>query len=233
MAISIKSVSAGYGKFEVLRDLSSEIPQGDCRLIIGPNGAGKTTLLRCLFGMLKIRTGDIIIDEQRVDGLGARKLLDLGVAYVPQESTVFPIMSVEDNLLMGAFQRPGMARDEVDKAFDRFPILKKRRTSQAKTLSGGERRMLEVGRALMGDPKILMLDEPSLGLSPTMMSLVLEQVSTINSMGVTVIIVEQKVKVGLKIAKNVSVLRLGSFVKEGTAAEAQNSDWLEAALYGN
>ena len=230
--LKLVDINAAYGRFTVLRGISTTIPVGDCRLIIGPNGAGKTTLLRVLFGLLKPTRGTVHFNDDELTGLPARALLARGIAYVPQQPSIFPQMTVQDNLEMGLFQ---VARPEpamIAGIFARFELLARRRDMQARTLSGGERRLLELARALMIKPRVLLLDEPSMGLSPVMMDLVLNEVAGINAAGVTVILVEQRVKAAVAIAKSVSVLRLGQIVQEGSAADARNPAWLANALYG-
>ena len=230
--LTLADIHASYGRFTVLRGISTTIPIGDCRLIIGPNGAGKTTLLRVLFGLLKPTRGTVHLDHDELTGLPARALLDRGIAYVPQQPSIFPQMTVKDNLEMGLFQVTRPDPTMISGIFDRFNLLARRRDMQAQTLSGGERRLLEVARALMTKPRVMLLDEPSMGLSPVMMNLVLNEVFQINANGVTVILVEQRVRAAVAIAKSISVLRLGRIVQEGTAAEANDPAWLADALYG-
>lgn len=231
--LSVDGIHAAYGRFPVLRGISTRVDDGDCRLIVGPNGAGKTTLLRVLFGLLKPTQGKVHLDDGEITGLAVRQLLDRGVAYVPQQPSIFPQMTVKDNLLMGLFQvartGPGMISD----VFDRFDLLARRSNMQAQTLSGGERRILELARALMTKPSVLLLDEPSLGLSPVMMDVVMNEISRVNAGGATVVLVEQRVRVALTVAKSISVLRLGKIVHEGTAADASDDSWLANALYGS
>ena len=231
--LNIKNLHAGYGRFLVLRGLNLTVPDGDFRLIIGPNGAGKTTLLRALFGLLKPAQGVVSLYDREITGLPARNLLDLGIAYTPQQSSIFPQLTVQDNLEMGLFQVSSPDSKMIENIFDRFDLLARRRTARAQTLSGGERRLLELARALMSKPKLLLLDEPSLGLSPVIMDRVLREVSEINSTGVTVILVEQRVKAAAAVAKSISVMRLGQVVQEGMASDARDARWLKNALYGS
>lgn len=232
MTLQVEGLHAGYGRFTVLRGVSTSVPDADFRLIIGPNGAGKTTLLRTLFGLLRPSSGKIRFEGRDITALPARTLLGLGIAYVPQQPSIFPHMTVRDNLEMGLFQMRQADRHVVDAMFERFELLARRRDMQAQTLSGGERRLLELARALMTRPRVLLLDEPSLGLSPVMMDVVLAELAAINHDGVTVLLVEQRVKAAASVAKSISVVRLGTIVQEGTAAEARNADWLAKALYG-
>jgi ABC-type branched-subunit amino acid transport system ATPase component len=231
--LKLENVSAGYGRFTVLHEVTSEIRTGDFRVIIGPNGAGKTTLLRTIFGLIRPNSGRIILDGRDIAGQDPRKLLDAGVAYVPQQPSIFPQLTVEDNLAMGLFRLKRPDPSLVSKTLDRFDLLARRRGTQAQALSGGERRLLELARALMTSPQLLMLDEPSLGLSPVMMERVLQELRRINAEGVTVVLVEQRVKVAAPAAKSIGVLRLGRFVQEGSGREANDPKWLAEAIYGS
>ncbi len=230
--LEIRDVAAGYGRFTVLRGVSTRVAAGDFRVVIGPNGAGKTTLLRTVFGLLRPSAGRVHLDGKDVTGLSPRALLDLGVAYVPQQPSIFPQLTVRDNLEMGLYQVAKPDRSVVGAMLERFELLGRRRDTPARALSGGERRLLELARALMIRPRLLMLDEPSLGLSPVMMNRVLDEVASINASGVTVLRVEQRVKAAAAIARSISVLRLGTIVQEGSAAEAADPQWLAAAIYG-
>jgi len=231
--IRFENVHAGYGRFTVLRDISTEIEAGDCRIVIGPNGAGKTTMLRTIFGLIKPTQGRIFVNGEDITGMPPRALLDRGVAYVPQQSSIFPRLTVRDNLEMGLFQVERSDPAAIDGIFERFDLLARRHDTHAQALSGGERRLLELARALMIRPKLLLLDEPSLGLSPVMMERVLGEVADINRTGVTVLLVEQRVKAALTVAKTVSVLRLGTIVQEGTKSDAADPKWLADAIYGS
>ena len=230
--LEIDDVAAGYGRFTVLRGVSTRVAAGDFRVVIGPNGAGKTTLLRTVFGLLRPCAGRVRLDGRDVTGLAPRALLDLGVAYVPQQPSIFPQLSVRDNLEMGLYQVAKPDASVVGGMLERFELLGRRRDTPARALSGGERRLLELARALMIRPRLLLLDEPSLGLSPVMMGKVLGEVAAINASGVTVLLVEQRVKAAAAIAKSISVLRLGAIVQEGNAADAADPGWLAVAIYG-
>jgi branched-chain amino acid transport system ATP-binding protein len=232
MTLRLSDVHAGYGRFSVLHGIELAVPDGDLRLIVGPNGAGKTTMCRAIFGLIRPTSGKISAGDTDITRMSPRAMLDRRIAYVPQEPSIFPHLTVEDNLEMGLFQGgDGSARGLLQEVFDRFELLGKRRKSLARTLSGGERRLLELARALMVRPRMLILDEPSLGLSPIMMDLILREIVEINKQGVTIILVEQRVKAAAPVAKSISVLRLGRIVKNGTAQDACDEQWLAHALY--
>lgn len=230
--LKLDEIYAGYGRFTVLQGISTQIADGDFRVIIGPNGAGKTTLLRAIFGIVKPSRGSVSLAGADVTGAPPRRLLDSGVAYVPQQPSIFPQLSVQDNLELGLFQVSNPNSQMISEVFDRFELLARRRTTKAAALSGGERRLLELARALMIKPRLLMLDEPSLGLSPVMMERVLRELVQINAEGVTILLVEQRVKAAIAVAKSISVIRLGRIVKEASTAEASDPKWLANAIYG-
>ena len=230
--LTLNAVRSGYGRFAVLHGVDLEIPSGDLRVIIGPNGAGKSTLLKVIFGLLGAWSGKVEVDGADVTNYSPRKLLARHVAYVPQHPSIFPHLSVADNLEMGLFQIGGRDRSVLNGVFDRFELLGRRRKVSAQSLSGGERRLLEIARALMIRPRILLLDEPSLGLSPVMMSMILREAVRINDDGVTVVLVEQRIKAALSIAKSLSVLRLGRIVHSGRPEIAHDSRQLGELLYG-
>jgi branched-chain amino acid transport system ATP-binding protein len=231
--LEIENIHAGYGRFTVLRGVSTRIASGDFRLVIGPNGAGKTTLMRTLFGLLKPSSGRVRFDGKDITDLPPRALLDLGVSYVPQQPSIFPQLTVRDNLEMGLYQSSRPDRNVINTMLERFELLGRRSDTPARAISGGERRLLELARALMIRPRLLMLDEPSLGLSPVMMNKVLSEVAAINAAGVTVVLIEQRVMAAAAMAKSISVIRLGAIVQEGSAAQASDSKWLAEAIYGS
>jgi ABC-type branched-subunit amino acid transport system ATPase component len=213
--------------------VSLDVAPAECTLVIGPNGAGKTTLLRTIFGLVRPMKGKVLFCDEDITGLSPRALLDRGIAYVPQQSSIFPRLTVRDNLEMGLFQSGRADPKLIEDVFERFELLARRRDTHAQALSGGERRLLELARALMIRPRLLMLDEPSLGLSPVMMERVLREIAQITENGVTVLLVEQRVKAALAVANTVGVLRLGKIVQKGTKAEAANPQWLADAIYGS
>lgn len=231
--IRIEGIYAGYERFIVLRGVSFDVAPEQCTLLIGPNGAGKTTLLRTVFGLVKPTRGRVLYGGEDITGLPPRALLDRGIAYVPQRPSIFPRLTVRDNLEMGLFQAGRSDAKLIDGVFERFELLARRRDTQAQALSGGERRLLELARALIIKPRLLMLDEPSLGLSPVMMERVLREITRIVENSVTVLLVEQRVKAALAVASAVGVLRLGKIVERGTKAEAVDPNWLANAIYGS
>ena len=209
MTVRITDVYAQYGQFMVLNGATIDVPTSDLRVIIGLNGAGKSTLAKCLFGLLKVTRGTIHLDERDITNAPSRALLKMGIAYVPQRPSIFPQLTVTDNLEMGLFLSKGDRTAAIESVFDRFQLLAQRRKTLAQALSGGERRLLEIARALMINPRVLVLDEPSLGLSPKMLGMIFDETRAINNAGVTVILIEQRIRAALTIAKSLSVLRLG------------------------
>jgi branched-chain amino acid transport system ATP-binding protein len=213
--LRLSDIWAQYGQFTVLNGIDLDVPGGDLRVIIGLNGAGKSTMAKCMFGLLKVTRGTVKLGDSDITNAPPRTLLNLGIAYVPQRPSIFPQLSVEDNLEMGLFQVQRDYGAALEGVFNRFELLARRRRTLAQALSGGERRLLEIARALMVNPRILILDEPSLGLSPRMLDTIFGEVKRINSEGVTVILIEQRIRAALTIAKSLSVLRLGRVAFSG------------------
>ncbi len=230
MTLRITDIYAQYGQFMVLNGATIDVPTGDLRVVIGLNGAGKSTLAKCLFGLLKVTRGTIHLDERDITNASSRVLLKLGIAYVPQRPSIFPQLTVADNLEMGLFLFKGDRTAALESVFDRFQLLAQRRKTLAQALSGGERRLLEIARALMINPSILVLDEPSLGLSPKMLGMIYDETRAINGAGVTVILIEQRIRAALTIAKSLSVLRLGSVVFTGDPQAAADPRRLSELL---
>jgi branched-chain amino acid transport system ATP-binding protein len=222
MNLAMRGIRAQYGQFMVLNGLDFDVPAGDLRVVIGLNGAGKSTMAKCLFGLLKVAAGRVTLGDADITNAPPRALLNLGVAYVPQRPSIFPHLSVQDNLEMGLFQVRRDDRAALEGVFNRFALLAQRRRTLAQALSGGERRLLEIARALMVQPRILILDEPSLGLSPKMLGVIFEEIHRINGDGVTVILIEQRIRAALTVARSLSVLRLGRVVFTGDPAEARD-----------
>lgn len=220
--LKVTDLRAGYGKAEVLHGLNIEAQRGSVITVIGPNGAGKSTFLNTLMGILPGK-GRIEFDGQSIENLTLEERVMLGIALVPEKRELFGTMSVEDNLVLGGYRqmRIGNAqwRSRLDDVFDLFPRLKERRQQEAGTLSGGERQMLAVGRALMSHPSLLMLDEPSLGLAPLIVKDIFSIIETLRQTGVTIVLVEQNARAALAVADQGYVLEMGEIGLSGPAAE--------------
>lgn len=201
---------AGYDRHVIVHEVSIEVLRGEIVCIIGPNGSGKSTLLKALYGFLRPMAGRVLFLGEDITGLSPQARLAMGIAFVPQGRSVFPLMSVQENLELGAYLQPERAREAVDRVFAIFPRLAERRRQQAGTMSGGEQRMLEIGRALMLDPQMMLLDEPSAGLSPAFAKTAFEIVGKLNEEhGLTVLMIEQNARDGLQLADRGYVLESG------------------------
>jgi branched-chain amino acid transport system ATP-binding protein len=220
--LRIRDLHAGYGRAEVLHGIELDAAEGSVVTVIGPNGAGKSTLLNALMGVLPAR-GGIEFQGQSIAALSLEERVMLGIALVPEKRELFGSMPVEDNLVLGGFRqlrlRNARWRDQLDTVYALFPRLKERRTQLAGTLSGGERQMLAVGRALMSAPKLLMLDEPSLGLAPLVVQEIFRTVSALRATGVTILLVEQNARAALEVADQGYVLEMGSVSLQGAARD--------------
>jgi branched-chain amino acid transport system ATP-binding protein len=220
--LDVQSLSAGYGKAEVLRELSLSAGQGQVVTVIGPNGAGKSTLLGALMGLLPAR-GRIVFDGQDISRLTLEERVMAGLALVPERRELFGTMSVEDNLVLGGWRPLKLGqrdwKDGLEQVFTLFPRLKERRAQLSGTLSGGERQMLAIGRALMGRPKLLMLDEPSLGLAPLIVRDIFTIIRQLRAQGVSILLVEQNARAALEVADHGHVLETGDLVLQGPASE--------------
>ena len=214
--LSIEKLKAGYGEMEILHDIDLRIGEGQSLCLIGPNGAGKSTILHSIFGFTRIFSGDISIDGKQITSLTPNeKLKDSGIAYILQDNSVFPSMTVEENLLMGGFllDKTDDAKKAVDDVFSEYDRLKKRRNNKASSLSGGERRLLEIARALIMNPKVLLVDEPSIGLEPRFINMVFEILGDLQkNQGKTIIMVEQNAKKGLEFSDIGYVIVSGELV---------------------
>jgi branched-chain amino acid transport system ATP-binding protein len=232
--LSLAAVSAGYGSFQALFGVSLEIARGEAVGVIGPNGAGKTTLMRVISGMLPMRQGTMTFDGEAIGGLPAHRIIEQGIAHVPEHRRLFPRLSVEENLRIGAFIPS--ARDtfaeQLDRVYQMFPRLKERRKQPAGTMSGGEQQMCAIGRALMSRPKVLLMDEPSAGLAPIVVSQVFELVGKIRAEGLTVLIVEQNVQQVLDVVDRAYLLEVGAIKLSGTAAELKGNSFIREAYMG-
>jgi branched-chain amino acid transport system ATP-binding protein len=235
--LEVNDLSAGYGSTQVLHRVSLRVAPGQSACLIGANGAGKTTLLRCIAGLLRPSAGRITISGRDIGAAPASARLGFGMALVPEWRRVFAPMSVRENLEMGAFRRLWPRRDprvaaDMAMVFDLFPRLWERRTQAAGLLSGGEQQMLAIGRALMSRPRLLLLDEPSMGLAPQLIQLIFRIIAEINEQGTTVLLVEQNASQALSIAHRAYVLETGVVVKTGTGAELLGDESVVAAYLG-
>ena len=232
--LSLNAVSAGYGSFRALFDVSLEVPKGEAVGVIGPNGAGKTTLMRVISGLIPLRGGAMTLESRSVGGLPAHRMVEQGIAHVPENRRLFPRLSVEDNLRIGAFIPQARRRfaEELERVYALFPRLKDRRRQLAGTLSGGEQQMCAIGRALMSGPKLLLMDEPSAGLAPLVVQQVFELVHRIRGDGLTVLIVEQNVPQVLEVVDRAYLLEVGSVKLAGTAAELKGNDFIRQSYMG-
>ncbi|MGK7941475.1 MAG: ABC transporter ATP-binding protein [Crocosphaera sp.] len=229
--LEVKEVYAGYVKdLNILQGINFHISLGELVAVIGPNGAGKSTLVKTIFGLLKTNQGKIIFKGQDITGLKSDQIVKLGMCYVPQISNVFGTLSIEENLEMGAFISNGSLKQQKEKIYTMFPRLAERRRQKAGTLSGGERQMLAMGRALMLEPDVLLLDEPSAALSPILVNSVFEQIQAINSTGKAIVLVEQNAKKALMMADRAYVLESGRDRFEGPG-EALLNDPKVGQLY--
>ncbi len=232
--LQMKAIDAGYGSFQALFGVSLEVEAGEAVGVIGPNGAGKTTLMRVISGLIRPRSGAILMQGADVMRTPAHRIVSLGIAHVPENRRLFPRLTVEENLKMGAFMPEARARfaERLAVVFDLFPRLKERRTQLAGTMSGGEQQMCAIGRALMSDPKLLLLDEPSAGLAPVVVQQVFELVKRIRSSGLTVLIVEQNVQQVLRVVDRAYLLEAGTIRASGSAGEMREDDTIRQAYLG-
>jgi branched-chain amino acid transport system ATP-binding protein len=232
-ALVVDGLVAGYGNSDALRSVDLVLPRNQVTAVVGPNGAGKSTLMKVLAGVHPSRAGTTRLFGRDVTGADARERLASGLSLCPERRRVFPAMSVEENLLMGAVTvKPALARQRVQQAYDRFPWLAERRRAVAGNLSGGQQQMLAISRAIMTQPALLCLDEPSLGLSPRVVQEVAELIRELAAGDMTVLIVEQNVSLGLKLADHMYVLNRGEIVRAGSAAELRRDTELVDAYLG-
>jgi branched-chain amino acid transport system ATP-binding protein len=232
--LELEKVSSGYSMVQVLWELSFYIKEKEIVSIIGPNGAGKTTLVKTIMGLLPEKTGSIRFNGEAIQKLPPYEIVKKGLVMIPEGRDIFPRMSVEENLLLGAYTITDKAavQDLKEKAYELFPVLKKKQKAQAQTLSGGEQQMLVICRSLMSNPKLLILDEPSLGLAPIVAQKVLDTIEKINEDGVTVLLVEQDIQDSLEIADRAYVLEEGKIVLEGTGRELLSNSHIKEVYLG-
>jgi len=224
--LEVRGVSTRYGPNPMLRNVSVDLREGEIACLLGPNGAGKTTLIRTILGIVRPVEGAILFRGERIDRLKTNRIVGRGIGVVPEGRRIFPKMTVRENLQMGAFAEWGTPEvaGRLEQIFETFPRLGERRRQVAGTLSGGEQAMLAIGRALMGRPRLLLLDEPSLGLSPLLVEQIFEMIGAINRQGTTVFLVEQNARKSLALAHRGYVIQKGEIVGAGTARELRDSD---------
>jgi branched-chain amino acid transport system ATP-binding protein len=232
--LSLATVSAGYGSFQALFGVSLDVARGEAVGVIGPNGAGKTTLMRVISGILPMQGGTMRIEGQDIGGLPAHRVVEQGIAHVPENRRLFPRLSVEENLRIGAFIPSARTRfaEQLERVYQLFPRLKERRGQPAGTMSGGEQQMCAIARALMSKPKVLLMDEPSAGLAPIVVQQVFELVHRIRAEGLTVLIVEQNVQQVLDVVDRAYLLEIGAIKLSGTAAELKGNSFIREAYMG-
>ena len=234
--LSVKNLVTSYGKIEVLRGISLEAAEREITCMLGPNGAGKTTTMFTLAGILKADSGSVILDGDDVTDLSAAKVVSRGIALVPENRLVFPRMSVEENLQAGAFSRKLQARElatDIDRMYQQFPRLAERRNQLAGTLSGGEQQMLAIARGLMARPRILLMDEPSVGLAPLIVEEIFELIRELNSQGVTIFLVEQNARMALTLAHRFYLIEGGEITFSGTPGELEEDEIIHRAYLGS
>jgi len=233
-ALRVEDLTAGYGGLPALHGVSLEVKRGEIVALVGANGAGKSTLLRAIAGLLQPGSGRIDLDGRRIDGRPAHEIVRSGIAYVPEGRHLFGRLTVLDNLLLGAFTHPDerSRAQGLDEVTTLFPVLKDRARQLAGTLSGGEQQMLAIGRGLMSRPRLLLLDEPSLGIAPRLVARIYEALAAVNRAGLTLLLVEQNVRAALACASRAYVLQTGRIVREGPSADLLGTDLVRRAFLG-
>jgi len=234
MLLSVSNLTIHYGKAIALDNVSMEVAEGSVVTLVGANGAGKTTLLRALSGLIPATAGEITFMGRRINGLSAPKIVELGLVHIPQGRRLFPYLTVLSNLKLGASLRKDKdaVKQDLDNVFQHFPRLKERQNQKAGTLSGGEQQMVAIGRGLMADPKLLMMDEPSLGLAPLMVAELVPVIKYINARGISVLLVEQNVSLALGVASKGYALQVGKIILEGDIEKFKTSEVVRAAYLG-
>jgi branched-chain amino acid transport system ATP-binding protein len=232
--LDVSNLNAGYGSFQALFDIDIKVNAGEAVAVIGPNGAGKTTLMRAISGLIPIKSGKINMEGTDVIKTPSHDIVKLGIAHVPEHRRLFPRMTVEDNLRMGAYSPQFRAnyRKRLEFVYSLFPRMQERKNQYAGTMSGGEQQMCAIGRALMSDPKILLMDEPSAGLAPVIVQQVFELIKKIKNEGLTVLIVEQNVKQVLKVVDRAYIIEAGSLKMKGTSNDLLGSKEVQKAYMG-
>jgi branched-chain amino acid transport system ATP-binding protein len=232
--LELRGVTAGYGHFTALWDVSLTVAAGEAVAVVGPNGAGKTTLLRVISGVIPPRAGDLRFEARSLAGRPAHEIVSHGIAHVPEGRRLFPTLSVRDNLKMGAFPPRARQRfaERLERVFALFPVLAERQAQRAGSLSGGEQQMLAIGRALMSGPRLILLDEPSMGLAPVLVLRLFDLIRRVREEGYTILVVEQNVRQVLKIVDRAYLLEVGRIRMEGRAEALSEQDFVRKAYVG-
>ena len=231
--LKVEQINVYYGAIHAIKDISFEVNEGEIVTLIGANGAGKSTILKTVSGLLRSKTGSVSFMGENISHIAPHKVVERGLAHVPEGRRVFTRMTVEENLEMGAYTRPkGEVDDSIAAVYDQFPRLKERHKQVAGTLSGGEQQMLAMGRALMSKPKLLMLDEPSMGLAPILVEQIFEIVQSLHKAGTTILLVEQNAQMALSVADRGYVLETGRIVNSGAGQDLLNDDSVKKAYLG-
>ena len=232
--LEVQNLHVYYGNIHALKGISFTVEEGEIVALLGSNGAGKSTTLRTISGLLRPREGQVLLEGRRLDGVPPHEIVEMGVAHVPEGRRIFGRLTVLENLLMGAFVRkdPKEIKDDLERVFTLFPRLKERMHQVAGTLSGGEQQMLAIGRGLMARPRVLLLDEPSMGLAPVLVEQIFETIQDINRQGTTVLLVEQNVYMALTVAHRGYVLETGAIAIAGTAGELRANKRVKEAYLG-
>lgn len=232
--LEVKNLKVGYGKIIAVKDISITVNQGEIVTLIGSNGAGKSTTLRTISGLLKPKSGEILFEGNRIDGKEGHEVVKLGICQSPEGRRIFPRMTVSENLDLGAFLRSDKAAIEADRerVLNLFPRLRERISQRAGTMSGGEQQMLAVSRAMMGAPKLLMLDEPSMGLAPVLVDMIFETITKIREQGITILLIEQNAAAALDIADRAYVLESGTIKMSGKASDLAKDSAVTKAYLG-
>ncbi|MCL2337552.1 MAG: ABC transporter ATP-binding protein [Firmicutes bacterium] len=230
--LTINNINVYYGAIHAVKGISLSVEEGEIVTLIGANGAGKSTILNTISGLLRSETGEIVFMGQRISKRPPHKIVGLGLAHVPEGRRVFMQMTVQENLEMGAYVQPGRIDGALESVYGHFPRLKERRKQIAGTLSGGEQQMLAIGRALMSRPRLLMMDEPSMGLAPILVEQIFQIIADLHREGTTILLVEQNARMALSIADRAYVLETGSIILTGTNDELSSSDEIRKAYLG-
>ena len=233
--LEVRDLHVAYGRIEAVKGISLDVDQGQIVTLIGTNGAGKTTTLRTLSGLLRSTAGTVVFDGERIDRLPAHEVVERGIAQSPEGRRIFPLMTIEENLELGAYSRGRIGpnvRKDIASVYERFERLGERRTQKAGTLSGGEQQMLAMGRALMSKPRLIMLDEPSMGLAPLVIKTILETVRELKEQGTTILLVEQNAQAALSLADVGYVLETGKIVLQGPGRELLEDEAVRKAYLG-